>query len=164
MSKAIINALAMALAMEEVMDLPTALQWATDWVEQNGDLFAAPALTRVTSTRDLPQLQPTGMAPVESGPEVGPGGVPLYGNETWQRRQARGEGETAVAAVHIQHLVGPDGLTDKQRVGAATVGLCPNCQQPVNAHLPGCLRDPKGGFTEAERSRVVTKAPLPPSS
>lgn len=168
--KAIINSLAMALAMEDLMPLPDALAFAKDWVEQNHELFGPPVIVdyqgRALGAQPIatvpPSYQPGDLGRAITAPEVSPEGVPLYGNENWQRRQERGTGEQAVAAVHIQHVVGPDGLTDAQRIGAATVGLCPNCQQPKNNHLPGCLRDPRAGFTEKEQGRAITKDRLPP--
>ena len=53
-------------------------------------------------------------------------------------------------------VVGPDGLTDKQRDAVGNVGLCPNCQQPRNSHLPGCA------VASGEAPRAITKDPLPP--
>lgn len=58
-------------------------------------------------------------------------------------------------------VVGSDGLTDAQRNAVGTVGLCPNCQQPNNAHLPACARVGANGF-EAVDPKARTKDPLPP--
>ena len=99
---------------------------------------------------------------VEPEPTQRDGSVPAYGGETFQVRA----GDDKVAGKFLQRVVGPDGLTDQQRLGAATVGLCPNCQQPVNAHLPACLRDTaKGGFEPSDASyrRAITDKPLPPA-
>lgn len=75
------------------------------------------------------------------------------------------KGNDRVAGRFIVAQRGADGLTASQRAGVERgVGLCPNCQQPVDAHVPGCLRDPRNGFREDERSRVVTKSPLAPTS
>lgn len=183
MSKAIVNSLAMALAMEENPDCPWSLQdslaFATTWVEQNIELFGPPVIVdfqgRALGPQPIATVPPSvgvsaipvmqdimQAAGVATDPETG---VPLYGNETWQARKERGTGDQAVAAKHIQHVVGPDGLTDAQRVALAKgVGLCPNCQQSNERHLPGCLRDPANGFTDKERGRAVTKAKLPPAA
>lgn len=55
-------------------------------------------------------------------------------------------------------VLGADGLTDRQRAAVATVGLCPNCQQPKNDHLPGCAR-----IDATFDNRSVTKDRLPPA-
>lgn len=54
-------------------------------------------------------------------------------------------------------VVGPDGLTDKQRAAVGGVGLCRNCQQPKDDHLPGCA------LYSGEDPKAVTKSPLPPA-
>lgn len=54
-------------------------------------------------------------------------------------------------------VVGADGLTDRQRAAIEKgVALCPNCQQPVNSHLPGCAR------ASGEDPKARTKTALPP--
>ena len=75
------------------------------------------------------------------------------------------KGDDKVASRRIVAQRGADGLTAAQRRGVdAGIALCPNCQLPENDHIPGCLRNPKSGFTEKERNRAVTKPPLPPSA
>lgn len=62
-------------------------------------------------------------------------------------------------------VVGDDGLTDAQRAALphnGGVGLCPNCQQPKNSHLPGCARTSSNGF-EPMDPKARTKDPLPPA-
>lgn len=50
-----------------------------------------------------------------------------------------------------------DGLTAKQRAALDRgIGLCANCQQPRNAHLPGC------SVASGENPRAITKDRLPP--
>jgi len=67
------------------------------------------------------------------------------------------EGDDFVKPRYVP-VVGADGLTDKQRAAVQSgVGLCPNCQQPKNAHLPGCARQ------SGEDARAVTHDPLPPA-
>ncbi len=60
------------------------------------------------------------------------------------------------ALVHRVPIVGADGLTEKQRAAVGGVGLCSNCQQPKNSHLPGCAQ------ASGEDPRARTKDPLPP--
>lgn len=72
--------------------------------------------------------------------------------------QHMGEHDTKEAAYGTYSpVVGPDGLTDKQRNALGNVGLCPNCQQPNSDHLPGCAR------ASREDPNAVTKNPLPPA-
>lgn len=55
-------------------------------------------------------------------------------------------------------VVDADGLTAKQRAALDRgVGLCANCQQPRNAHLPGC------SVASGENPRAITKDRLPPA-
>lgn len=68
------------------------------------------------------------------------------------------------AVVHGTYVpvVGADGLTDAQRNALQRgIGLCPNCQQPKDDHLPGCARVANGGMPPMD-PRAVTKAKLPP--
>lgn len=91
--------------------LADALAFATQWVEENPDLFtnkATQAINRVNTEVSL--------ASVTSGIEGG-------------RSQ-----------VQRVPVVGSDGLTEAQRAAVGNVGLCPNCQQPNTDHLPGCAR------------------------
>ena len=82
--------------------------------------------------------------------------VPLYSNENWPARK----GTDQVAAKYIQRVVGPDGLTDGQRIGLSKgIALCPNCQQPETTHLPGCSRIPGVGSD----ARARTEGRLPPA-
>jgi len=142
-SKALANALTLAVVEQLGLDIQTARAFANDFVEENADLFGAP--DKVSHVQALGQV---------IGHVVTPQGN--VGDQTWLARPGTNE----VAPKHLVRVVGDDGLTDKQRIGAATVGLCPNCQQPTNDHLPGCARIPETGSD----SRAVTKQPLPPSS
>lgn len=102
--------------------------------------------------------------------------VPEEEPEPAQRQRQRGaweagdtfevrKGSEKVASRFIVAQRGSDGLTASQREGLERgARLCPNCQQPEDDHIPACLRDPKNGFREDERRRVVTKSPLAPSS
>lgn len=74
-------------------------------------------------------------------------------------------GSELVAPRFSVAATGENGLTARQQ-GALDNGipLCPNCHEPENDHIPGCLRDPRGGFTDPERRRAVTKGVLPPSA
>lgn len=112
--KPIINALAMFLALEPSLvdvTLPQAMDIATRFVDENAELFAAPA--------------------------------PVF--------------KTAPAPTQTR-VVGGAALTPEQEAAIGTVGLCPNCQQPNNNHLPGCARQ------SGEDPRAVTKNPLPAAS
>lgn len=75
------------------------------------------------------------------------------------------EGTGKVATRYSVAATGANGLTARQQDAIdAGIPLCPNCHEPENDHIPGCLRDPKGGFTDTERRRAVTKGILPPSA
>jgi hypothetical protein len=68
------------------------------------------------------------------------------------------------AVVHGTYVpvTGADGLTDAQRNALQRgIGLCPNCQQPKDDHLPGCARVAQGGMSPMD-PRAVTKPKLPP--
>jgi hypothetical protein len=67
------------------------------------------------------------------------------------------EGTEERARVLRVPVLGPDGLTDIQRDAVGTVGLCPNCQQPKNRHLPACAR------ASGEDPTARTKGRLPPA-
>lgn len=92
-------------------------------------------------------------------------GVPLSqgawnAGDSVQVRGARGAGETAIAARFSVAPRGADGLTAEQARGRAQgITNCPNCQRPVDNHLPGCSRIPGTGSD----ARAVTKGVLPPS-
>lgn len=49
-------------------------------------------------------------------------------------------------------------MAHQQDAIANGVGLCPNCQQPKNNHLPGCAR------ATGEDATATTRAALPPAS
>lgn len=109
---------ALTLALvREDMGWEAAFKFAEQFVADNAELFA-PKEVRVSGPVALTE----GVRPV--APE---------------------QGDRAI--VHHVPVVGPDGLTDRQRAAVGTVGLCPNCQQPKNAHAPGCAvasgEDPK---------------------
>lgn len=126
--KSAINALTLDLATRLNVDIGVAKQFATSFFEENADLFSAPAVAKgpVPANVARPASLP---APQATGDFVHGTYVPV---------------------------VGPDGLTDQQRAAVGTVGLCQNCQQPKNAHLPGCA------VASGEAPRAVTKDPLPP--
>lgn len=128
MTKAIINALSMALALQrpDVTDLGDCQSFAAGFVAENAELFDQPSRVVHSKQPDAPQRQ----APAESRDFIHGTYVPVKG---------------------------PDGLTDKQRAALQTgVGLCPNCQQPTNDHLPACAR------ASGEVPKAVTKPALPP--
>lgn len=138
MSKALINALTLALLDSDDYHggMEEAREFAYSFVHENADLLTlAPQATTVAKAA---------VAPVRPADLREPG-------------QPLAEGEVPRAVVHKVPVVGPDGLTDRQREAVASgVGLCPNCQQPKNRHLPGCAR--ASGYD----SKAVTKDPLPP--
>lgn len=149
MSKAVINALTMALVLDGLYgDAKDALDWATEFVTNNPELFAQQA---------APQAHP--LAPARTserkfGPERAPG--------TWQAGDTAllREGTTEVSPRMTVAQRGSDGLTRRQRLGVeAGVKLCPNCQNPKNDHLPGCSRIPGSGTDR----KAVTQATLAPT-
>jgi hypothetical protein len=122
-----------------------------------GILDALPGAMTVTEARELAARAPlvvdmrSGRA-VPAKPEpLGPQPVVLGEHDTPQ-----------VAHGTYSPVVGVDGLTDKQRAALGKVGLCPNCQQPKNDHLPGCARVSANGF-EPMDPKARTKDPLPPA-
>lgn len=122
--KAAVNALTLALATEyQFLDIVTAKEFAVRFFEDNADMFSAPAYREAT---------PAEVKRVLSSSDA---------------RAVVGASDPERAPVFTQPVIGPDGLTDKQRAALGTVGLCPNCQQPKDDHLPGCARasgeDPK---------------------
>lgn len=143
--KALINALTLALVEGfEGMDIKHAREFATSFVEENAELFASPAPT--TAERAKAIVQRAGPQPADLREPGQALGVDEEGNPVLPR-----------AVKHHVPVVGADGLTDTQRNAVASgVGLCPNCQQPKNRHLPGCAR--ASGYDQ----RAVTKDPLPP--
>jgi hypothetical protein len=129
--KAIINSLTLALVEGfEGMDIKFAKEFATQFVEDNADLFVAKP--------------------------AAPAGRPPRPTDLREPGQPLAEGELPRAVKHYVPVVGPDGLTDIQRAAVGGVGLCPNCQQPNNRHLPGCAR------ASGEDRKAVTKTALPP--
>jgi hypothetical protein len=84
--------------------------------------------------------------------------------DSFQVRRGTGEGERAVTDRFIVAQRGPNGMTARQQAGLDRgVGLCPNCQQPADDHIPGCLRDPRNGFRPEEQQRAVTKGTMSPT-
>lgn len=138
MSKAIINALTLALAECEAWggSLSLAREFAADFFVANEDLFQQPPLYPLHPPATPAQLN---LLTPEAEHVEAPAYLP---------------GERAV--VHRVPVVGSDGLTDQQRAAVGKQGLCSNCQQPNNAHLPGCA------VASGENPRAVTKAPLSP--
>lgn len=130
--KAAINALTLDLATRLNVDLGVARQFATTFFEDNADLFSAPAPGGpVRLTESLGARVAAALdAAVENPERARVLQVPARGN---------------------------DGLTDKQRAAMSTVGLCPNCQEPNNDHLPGCAR------ASGEVPNAITKTQLPPT-
>ena len=114
MSKAIINALAMKLALEfPGYALPEALTFGEAFVAENAELFT---------------YKPDKVAP--------------------QAMTTKPRSAYELSAEQEQAL-------------ATGVGLCPNCQQPKNDHLPGCSRafaDPNDPFLKG----AITKNKLNP--
>lgn len=114
MSKAIINALTLAIAedFDGTLSLQEAKQWAENFVAKNADLFQQSAVSAPSGTVRPPTPQ-----------------------------------RPATAA----------DLSEAQSAALASgIGLCPNCQQPNNDHLPACTR--ATGYDE----RAVTKNKLNP--
>lgn len=138
--KAIINSLTLAL-VEYGMDVAAAKTFATNFVTENADLFTA-----------QDQLPRTAQPPAN---QVALWPRPIDLREPGQPLDEDAPIERAV--VHKVPVVGPDGLTAKQRAAIGGVGLCANCQQPNNGHLPGCAKE------SGEDKRAVTKDPLPPA-
>lgn len=147
MTKALVNALAMALALEPDLSitLPQALAFAEGFVESNAELFELPP---VSVTQGI-----AAMVAIPGALRAGPApSVDVKPTPTGVSHDTR---EAAYGT--FTPVVGDDGLTDKQRAAVGNVGLCPNCQQPNNDHLPGCAR------ASGEDPRAVTKRGLSPS-
>ncbi len=135
MSKAIVNALAMALAMDLDIELPAALEFAARWVEENDDLFTPMA------------YKATAPAPGREAEAV----------QTARESDRGVASPTNPAGVQRVAVLNANGLTAAQQAALdGGIGLCPNCQQPTNNHLPGCAR------ASGEDPKARTKAPLPP--
>lgn len=134
MSKAIVNALTIALAMQEDMPLGQADAFAQRFVADNIDLFTV-VVQQVTG--------PT--APTVIGGPVRP---------VSDQSEPNPQNPANRMTVPVR---GPDGLTAAQRAAVESgIGLCPNCQQPTNDHLPGCAR------ASGEDPKARTKSALPP--
>lgn len=125
--------LTLAMLDQGEVPLSTARQWAEECI---GFLGQAPAVKR--------------QSPAVNAPTTGGG------------EEFNGKDDAEHAFRWIVPVVGPDGLTDKQRAALGNVGLCPNCQQPNNGHLPGCARTGSNGF-EPMDPKARTKPPLPPA-
>lgn len=130
--KAVINALTLALLESQLADMLVvdAKSFAEQFVRENAELFVSP-----TPALRLP---PPFQWPEGSG-------------------QSAEDAPVERVTVHRVPVVGADGLTEKQRVAVGSVGLCGNCQQPNNSHLPGCAR------ASGEDKRAFTKDPLSPA-
>lgn len=142
--KAAINALAMKLAMypHEVQGaarLADAVEFATEFFNENAELFSAPAQT-VGGMKAVPGVAVRdGRPPVADDPDQA-----IRPSAVFQPRQ-------------------PGELMPHQQAAVAEGRqLCPNCQQPTNDHLPGCARVGTGGFPPMD-PKARTKAPLPPA-
>jgi len=139
--KAVINALTLALASDEDyahLGIGVAKSFAEAFVKENAELFADPG----------PAVRAQAIVR-RAGPQ------PADPNDLAESFAGLSDLERAV--VHHVPVVGPDGLTAKQRAAVGGVGLCANCQQPNNNHLPGCAK------ASGEDKRAVTKDPLPPA-
>jgi|GEM_PF-4697307 len=126
--KSLINSLAMALIIRGLLAPSAAMEFAEQWVADNADLFGGPP-ARVPATRSAPASAPPFEVVAESRDFVHGTYVPI---------------------------VGEDGLTDKQRSAVGKQGLCQNCQQPKDDHLPGCA------VASGENARAVTVSRLAP--
>ena len=144
--KALINALTLAF-IEAGLVVEAAKARAIAFVEDNGELWSAPSVTKSVLPSYPVDLREPGQ-PLDEDPYP-----------TWREMATQYDERFPIerAIVHKVSVVGPDGLTDKQRAAVGGVGLCQNCQQPNNSHLPGCARASK------EDMRAVTKDPLPPA-
>jgi hypothetical protein len=133
--KALINALTLALVEANfTSQIEDARDFATAFVEENADLLS-PQPVRVAAA-SLPQVTA----------DFSPRYDAVLVSDDIER-----------APVYRVPVVGADGLTDKQRAAVGGVGLCANCQQPNNDHLPACAK--ASGLDK----RAVTKEALPPS-
>lgn len=146
MTKAIVNSLTLALVEEwgeldgqtVSITLRDARDFAARWVEENADLLSPePSLFMPAMLQQAPAPQPVRAAP------TAPVGT------TYDTKEA--------AYGTYVPVVGPDGLTEKQRAAVGKQGLCPNCQQPTDDHLPACARQ------SGEDPKAVTKKGLPPA-
>ena len=150
MNKPFVNALAMALALDGAMDLPAALEFATEFEEDNRELLGDAVSFASAPISAGPSRQGIQAALAQAGvddPEGAPTSIVNRGDENR-------------ATTRYAPVLGIDGLTDKQRAATKNcVGLCQNCQQPENDHLPGCARIPGMGSD----MRARTKAALPPA-
>lgn len=101
--------------------------------------------------------------PDEPEPEQAPArrAGPWQAGDSVMVRRGGGQGDTAVAPRFIVAQRNPDGTTALQRAALDRgVSLCPNCQQGVDDHAPGCSR---AGETPMN-PRAITKGILPPVS
>lgn len=84
---------------------------------------------------------------------------PWQAGDAVQVRRGGGQGDNEVAPRFLVAQRNPDGTTALQREALDRgVALCPNCQQGVDDHAPGCSR---AGETPMN-PRAVTKGVLPP--
>lgn len=146
--KALVNALTLALldADQFGSDIAGAREFATQFVTENAELLNALPKTVADSAQQQALVTPNTAVPGEWNQN--PDG-------TFSAVRASGGDRATVMVVQTQ---GPDGLTPKQRAAVGTIGLCPNCQQPRNDHVPGC------SVASGYDVRAVTKTPLPPIS
>lgn len=142
--KAAINALTIDLATRLNVDIGVAKQFAETFFEDNADVFGPPVIVDY-------QGRSLGEQPIVSVPGTVPAPQPKKGGGL--------EHDTAEVAHPIYvPATGPDGLTAKQRAAVeAGVGLCSNCQQPKDDHLPSCAK------ASGMDKRAVTKGALPPA-
>lgn len=136
--KALINALTLFLLDSGLTnDIARARVFAEGFVSENADML---------SLQPVPALPPAVQTALRRDNLDGT-----------SREVVTDDAELPRAIVHKVPVVGPDGLTDVQRAAVASgVGLCANCQQPKNRHLPGCAR------ASGEDPKARTKDPLPP--
>ncbi len=146
--KAAINSLALNLFMQLDVPVASAMAFAEQWVADNLDLFENVPRPVVPGTRVASATAPA----FEVIPQ--PEAHHVIGNGQVIGHVVAQPGE-ALHGTYVP-VKGPDGLTDVQRGALSTVGLCSNCQQPNNDHLPGCA------VASGEDRRAVTKSALPP--
>ena len=141
--KAIANALTLKL-MEHGISMVVAKEIVEEFLAENAELFTT------VSGRILAE------APLQQQATFKPGLNPQ------QQPLVVGDEERATV-LHVP-AVDAGGLTPRQRSAVdGGVGLCPNCHEPNNDHLPGCSRMSVNGFAPMD-PRAVTKDPLPPSA
>lgn len=144
MSKALVNALVIALLDEGMCDITQAREFSARFVEENEELFRQDPLPYPTTGFVAQPATPAQIAeavrPARTGARI---------IEDGESIRVRAKPATAGT------------LTAKQQAALdGGIGLCPNCQQPTNDHIPGCARIAVGGMPPMD-PRAVTRSPLP---